>query len=631
MRQRNQSSPVAPRQDCRTSLGILLIAGLKRRLAFGLPVAERQGYTTRRAFTLVEMLIAVGITVMMMTLFAEIFQLASNSMTKQRGLSENDQRSRSFITIIKADLDKRTFRYVMPFAANENLIAGGLAIPTTQRQGYFYISENDPANDTDDVLQFTVRTTVRIKNRDDTAYFGHAVPLLPMFVVDQNSDNQLTNADDVTGDGVFDGADFGAHLFAHPNQSETDDGQINIDFTASSSAAEISLFFRNGNLYRRVLLVREPLPLSGSDSRPSLANGAQLFDLDPDNNGATATPAFVYPDAAQAQYRAAPASPQIPNRFHSGNFWNDFDFSAFADTSGGVFHGARFHGISSLANEVPGGGFFPLGNPAFRFGHNHVNTQPREYSGTTAAPGPFLGRFTHEETSNAAFGYPHSITTNPMNMATSVLIGANGAVTSYAAGPRAGEDLLLGHVQSFDVKVWDDGYNEDANANGTLDAGEDQNGNGIFEIAGAFVDVGHPYTVGDYRGGPTNPPTPPYRNRYASGGAFSYGPASVATSNRVFDTWHPQINLDGDTAGMPPLPIYDEPPFRPAPTTGRDGQPGKARVDDDNDGATDNATELGWWGSDDLHPLRAVQITVRFLDVSSNQIRQVTFVHSLVD
>src|SRR5436305_3616112 len=108
----------------------------------------------RRGFTLVEMLISVALVMLMMVMFAQIFQFASSSVGKMRGIAENDQRSRTLQTVIKADLDKRTYRWVYPFAANEN--PGAATSNIANRQGYLYISENNPFNPLDDVLQFTV-------------------------------------------------------------------------------------------------------------------------------------------------------------------------------------------------------------------------------------------------------------------------------------------------------------------------------------------------------------------------------------------------------------------------------------------------------------------------------------------
>ena len=70
----------------------------------------------RPAFTLVEMLVSVAIVLLMMLLFAEIFRLATSSMTTQRGIAENDQRARSAQTVIKADIDSRTFKRLVPFS-----------------------------------------------------------------------------------------------------------------------------------------------------------------------------------------------------------------------------------------------------------------------------------------------------------------------------------------------------------------------------------------------------------------------------------------------------------------------------------------------------------------------------------
>jgi hypothetical protein len=47
--------------------------------------------------------------------------------------------------------------------------------------------------------------------------------------------------------------------------------------------------------------------------------------------------------------------------------------------------------------------------------------------------------------------------------------------------------------------------------------------------------------------------------------------------------------------------------------------------------STDEADERGYRNTDDRHPVRAIQIKIRYLDVASGQIRQMTIVHSLID
>ena len=91
------------------------------------------------------MLVAVTLVLMMMMMFAQVFEVAADINTKVRGLSRNDQRSRLVSTIIVSDLEKRTFRSVIPFASGET--TGGRDRDLENRQGYFFVSENDPDDD----------------------------------------------------------------------------------------------------------------------------------------------------------------------------------------------------------------------------------------------------------------------------------------------------------------------------------------------------------------------------------------------------------------------------------------------------------------------------------------------------
>src|SRR5690606_1547292 len=108
------------------------------------------------------------------------------------------------------------------------------------RQGYLYISENDPNNNADDVLQFTVdaRNSSRARaGKKPEPYYGRASLLTP----DLDGSGNVIN-------------DFIHNL----NQPEFDNGQVIPDGTGASEFAQISYFLRNGNLHRRVVLVRKP-------------------------------------------------------------------------------------------------------------------------------------------------------------------------------------------------------------------------------------------------------------------------------------------------------------------------------------------------------------------------------------
>ncbi len=228
--------------------------------------SDRKSDRSRAGFTLVEMLVSVALVLLMMLMFTEIFQILSNSMTIQRGISENDQRERLLVTVLQADLDNRTFQYLLPFSRFTAFTTPAGVEPTAtdprsrfyhqeDRRGIFYISENDPNDDTDDLLQFTVSRLSDPSQDDDTEdfYYGRATDL---------SGRTLSG---------------GTLLVNHPNQPEADDGRIVADGVSQSSAAEVTYFLRGSNLYRRVMLIREPLELSStqntqpvsSDSGPS--------------------------------------------------------------------------------------------------------------------------------------------------------------------------------------------------------------------------------------------------------------------------------------------------------------------------------------------------------------------------
>jgi len=127
----------------------------------------------RSGFTLVEMLVSVALVVIMMSMFATVFQLAAGSMGTQRGIAENDQRARSVVTVIQNDLKVRSFKNLIPFDAYAEPTG---PISFADRQGYFYISENELRDDTDDVLQFTVK----LDGTSNDLYYGKATALFPL-------------------------------------------------------------------------------------------------------------------------------------------------------------------------------------------------------------------------------------------------------------------------------------------------------------------------------------------------------------------------------------------------------------------------------------------------------------------
>nr|WP_246128363.1 hypothetical protein [Planctopirus ephydatiae] len=525
----------------------------------------------------------------MMSLFAQVFQIAAGTVSTQRGIMENDQRARSVQTVITKDLSNRTFRYVWPWAPR---FAGNLTPVNSEESdmlGYFYISENDPFDDTDDVLQFTGKITTTVNSLADTdSYTGRAL--------------QVGNSQ---------------------NQPDYDDGDLG-NLAALSSTAEISLFMRRGTtgrpgaLYRRVMLVRQP-----ADS---------TAEIEPHEDGNTTNTLFDSTSGATTRYTPSATS----------TFWKDFDFSArpisartFNQTMPPPFiDGVRFNTLTDLQ--------LPTSRFGFEFADGTVNAgKPREFLSSV-----FFGRYTMEETSNVAFQYPFVATPSPMNQATAGLtVNATTGVVdplqhNSTNGSRRGEDLLLANVVSFDVKVWDDF------ANGGL---------------GAFVDIGGPGSV-LYS---ANPAVSGNVDRRLN---VNFGPGA-ANDNNVFDTWGPLVwlaSVPTDPAENPPfLPrryvagatasAFELPRFTAGTTAGAvlpaEVSPGLSSIPGDpvffvrsgSSAGTNNAAGASipitapivygtpindgvveWTPVDNRRPLRLIQITVRFLDPTSQQLRTVT-------
>ncbi|QDT29952.1 PulJ/GspJ family protein [Gimesia panareensis] len=521
--------------------------------------SRHQGHTdrgtanrsARAGFTLVEMLVSVALVLLMMLMFTEIFQLLSGSMTTQRGISENDQRERLLVTVLQADLENRTFQYLLPFSNYQTFTtpAGVNPGPTDprsylfhkeDRKGYFYISENDPNDDTDDFIQFTVSRYANPSRADDTEdfYFGKAADL---------------SGRPSSG---------GSKLVNHPNQPEADDGRITPDGTSQSSAAEISYFLRGSNLYRRVMLIREPLALSSTQN-------AQPISADN-----TSTPFFL-----RSTSTPAPLYGEAYNTTGSDNFWRDFDFSAFRDiVTDPTTPYARFHDLDALKNNDSTGSevLFPLGMPQYRFGFNHASGLSREFVPSSVSPNPnlFIGRFTHEETSHQHFNYPQDATAvggggNPMDPAgPSLRVNPNDRVIDLLRnGTRRSEDLVLSNVRSFDIKVFDDGIHD-------------------------YVDIGSSSAV-----------------RFAPGARQNSDHGNNVFKN-VFDTWHVRAASSGGDQD-PPYPMLSDP-------TVPEFNNQTPVYDLANQSPIPRAS-----------PLTSIRIVIRYEDISTGQLRQMTLIQPL--
>ncbi|MDB4614422.1 type II secretion system GspH family protein [bacterium] len=515
----------------------------------------------RRGFTLVEMLVSVALVLLMMSMFAAIFQLAAGSTSTQRGIAQNDQRARSVTTTLRSDFDKRTFRNLIAFQANED--ANSSATRFDDRSGFFMLSTNDPANKIDNVLSFSISAEMTQKLKDGTKYYGAA-----KWLKDPRADGSGALIE--PGNNI---------LVNNPNQPEIDDGVITNNSAAESTAAQVVYFVRGGNLYRRLLLIRKPMELAGLDlsPHPAFADGTDPFDLDAN----PATPAY-------AAHDPTPGVP-APAFTLADAFWRDFDFVAFRNTTGNL----QFHGTGSLDNGN-GATFFALGKPRFRFGHSLTGGFPRQY---TAIPGAntdpagnsvdveFIGTFLHEETSydgdddfdngilRGGFNFPQGNARrrgataavqpsaggppfgDPMDIRVPFALNNRKVVEDFAGGSRRAEDLLLPNVHEFEIEIWDDRLNRwvspghaqsvaTAGPDGSLGTADDVLAPGDYHASRCYNLSYGPFGVFD----------PSIRNPLIASQNYEF-------TNHVFDSWHPTATAGGTMPPFRAMTYY--PPVRP--------------------------------------------------------------------
>lgn len=177
---------------------------------------------SRRGVTLVEMLVAVALLVLMMTILVLVFQRATGAIQEQRVYAGLDQELRRIDSMIRQDLAGVTAKMTPP----NN--------PSDQR-GYFEYAENALADaqgeDSDDTLRFTARAP------QGQPFVGRV--WLPKSVPGN--------------DGGYS---------APPTTNPPAPGQRASTLepvTVTSDLAEIVYFLRNGNLYRRVVLIKPSL------------------------------------------------------------------------------------------------------------------------------------------------------------------------------------------------------------------------------------------------------------------------------------------------------------------------------------------------------------------------------------
>ncbi len=553
----------------------------------------------RHGFTLTEMLVSTGLVLLIMSFFAQIYTTALGTISEQRGLANNDQKARTVSEVLRNDLDLMSYRQIPGTSRGIEPLYPG-RVPDPLQSGYFYYSENDPNNNTDDVLQFTMRFPEGANNiwsdeGDDAAFFGKATEL-----------GQTNNR---------------APYFSNSSNQPKFDGPYG---SGRSSAAEVSYFLRNGSLHRRVLLIREPAAfVTDNDVQPEYTNLVKVF-----NTGST--------------------------NYGNGIFWRDFDYAV--TRVGGVL---TFHGLSSLDNINTTGPNPNIAQPWNRFGHHnsggsHVGF-PREYEIHNSNNADFIGRLTLAESSSEDDrsgtpnnGWPSIVTDIFDRSTTDVALNPDtGVITGFEGGTRIGEDILLTNVESFDVKVYDPRENTNVGEFVDVSDASDSYSNNWNTAYGPRDHTGiRLNNIFDtwHRTPPSSvtSPNPIHRPPHAAWDIVpnSWPPAAPQIWEQR-DSSNPYTSADDGKVIFHYFDNNDMNPFigYRLTVTG-DGitgvtepdwktfAPGTAVTDFDS---TLPSTGVTWTPFDNVKGLEAISITVRFRDVQSTQPRQVTIVHSFVD
>ena len=498
----------------------------RRRPAASRSRVSRSGASrVRGGFTLIEMLIAVTLVLLMMLLFGEVFRLATETVSVRKGMAQNDQKVRLLATRVRADLDARTFREVVPYSgwttrfdtlyqdlnptptpdpaddtlvgweplpltgadagtsffkdpadadadpvAAVHIVGGGQAVAAgqqstatanydpTRREGYLSIGENDPDDDTDDTIAFTLDRR-KLQSRGDVSRdfaLARAVTLLDDGSLLDNPDDtgQVPQPDQPDYDGFTDvgeGHDEDNPFTQAGNAAAEAFLRTAADGAAESPVEEVVYFVRDGNLIRSRRLVR------AVDA--GVTDHDDLFS--PDGDGAA-------PDWPPA------AGFNVNGTNQGGSFWRFMDLAAFREpatytrASTPDQFGPRLHDLGSLQNDgngrvltadlndngVPETYPRSLGLPQLRYGHGWTRYgRPREFSikatnGQGEAPdltfetaaagaplvslnewdGAFVGRFLAQEAAHPGFLYPGrapagGLLNDPFHRAN--LVGAN--------------------------------------------------------------------------------------------------------------------------------------------------------------------------------------------------------------
>ena len=303
------------------------------------PDARRRGWRPgRRGVTLVEMMVTVALVILIMTIIVSVFRTTTGAVRGAQISQELDGNLRRLDATLRQDLLGCTARFTPPLNPKDNL-------------GYFEYGENSFADvqgeDTDDWIALTVK----------------APPGQPFL------GRYWAPATNVIG------------------QSTNQGIQPTI---ISSQYAEILYFLRNGNLYRRVLLI-VPQLAGNLDTRISFPTNSSVMGLGGNAVGwfgANDISARPSPNSLNVTINPIPNSlgdlTNRENRMFRPRFANDYNVDGIPDD----FVGEIFNGANA-GNQVPD--YYPTLYPNVLTSTSTLTGQVLVNEQSTTSPAPRAG------------------------------------------------------------------------------------------------------------------------------------------------------------------------------------------------------------------------------------------------
>jgi type II secretory pathway pseudopilin PulG len=549
----------------------------------------------RGGFTIVEMMVAVALTLLLMTLVVSVMSQVMESVSTSRATIEMNDRLRHARERLQQDL------------------AGVTLVPNPPHrpengEGYFEYIEG-PMGPAAPVNIAPLADGIYALDTDEVATLKQPPDNAPPTDFTGATNNGGFAPDRTVGD-LDD-----VLMFTSRAQSEPFVGRYSGTTMVESREAEIAYFVRGTTLYRRVLLIRPDLSLSAVTTNYYAQNDVsarQEGGATPQNVTATTAAAYLVPntlgDLTKRENRFGHQPYAWP---HDARVWGALGLATLQECSAPTWpfpynNGAGGAPSGSLWGSDIAGRRYLLPSPFTSLTNNRL---PLTLNGTFDA-----------------WRNPHPY--DEVNRVTGIL-------TAYQNGPRVAEDVILPNVLSFDVKVWDPGAPLVMDTNGAVHQPGDPaylrviNSGPTVVGFGAFVDlnylksydtvnaIGNPPADGFVQSGelPFAVPsgTPPIqfgsfgdtRSGVAGAGATATPPYLPA----VYDTWSTHYESDGiDQNGDNNVDSVSN------------------GIDDDNQNGVDDPGEMEA-PPPYPYPLRAVQIKIRVFEPDSRQIREVTVVH----